>query len=97
MRRKEIGLGLVACMLLAATTTSNGHAQEIDDPAALRQPLPRNDCPTLEELGYRLKSVRAIQLDIALMGEELPPDCATELFHPPTGQPTSVVAPSVMV
>ncbi|MBB73250.1 MAG: hypothetical protein CMJ75_01920 [Planctomycetaceae bacterium] len=50
------------------------------DEAKRPQRAVRNDCPTLEELGYRRKPLVDISLDIRLKSEARPADCSQDLF-----------------
>ena len=61
-------------------------AEDADQPSASAdeserpQRAARNDCPSLEELGYRRKPLSDISLDIRLTGEVRPADCSQDLF-----------------
>ncbi len=53
------------------------------DPNGETIPTPQrqaNECPALEELGYRAKSLSELSLDVAVRDERLPADCSSELF-----------------
>ena len=61
-------------------------AEDADQPSASAeeakrpQRAVRNDCPSLEELGYRRKPLTDISLDIRLSSEARPADCSQDLF-----------------
>ena len=50
------------------------------DPSERPQPAVRNDCPSLEDLGYRQKPLADVSLDIRLTAEIRPADCSRDLF-----------------
>jgi hypothetical protein len=44
------------------------------------QPYKINYCPPLSSLGYSVKRIDQVKLDISLTDAVLPPDCSTDLF-----------------
>ena len=52
------------------------------DPPPGPQSAVRNDCPSLEELGYLQKPLTDVSLDIRLSSEIHPADCSRDLFKP---------------
>jgi hypothetical protein len=74
-------LGTLAVSCLTSSVFAQADQPEITAP-------PRRAvaaCPTLEELGYLLKQITEISLDITSRAERLPDDCSVGLFAGATG------------